>query len=126
MRRETKYCEEVDFLGGEVFKTSTRSMKQAYYKKLQEEMSKRKSKKDTSLTTKPKEDELLGGKQKEGPPKETDPDYDRNHPKYFMGDISEETKNLLQEEQARAKSIEQRFETAKRGFETAMKGDSRF
>src|SRR5450759_2116560 len=43
-----------------------------------------------------------------------------------MGDISEETKNLLQEEQARAKSMEQRFETAERGFETAMKRDSRF
>src|SRR5450759_4971751 len=132
---EAKYYEEVDFLGGEVFKTSTRSMKQADYQQLREEMSKRKTKQDKSSPKKSRAEELPGGKQREGPPKETDPAYDRSNPKYYEGDISREAKSLLQDEQTRVKSgmtpfPAQRSETAVQRFgtqrsETAVEGDLR-
>ena len=73
-------------------------MKKKDFEDLRKEMSRRKFKKiKSSLTKAPKED-FPGGKQKEGPPKETDEAYDRNDPKYFMKDISEEVKDLLQHE----------------------------
>ena len=90
---EVKHCEEVEFFEGQVYKTSTRSMKKKDYEDLRREMSKRKTSKQQTLKEKSNKEDLPGGKQKEGPPKETDRAYDRNDPKYFLKDISEEVKD---------------------------------
>src|SRR5450759_428247 len=90
---DVKHCQEVEFVEGEVFKTSTRSMKKKDYQELREEMSWKKDKKKAK-----KKDDTPGGKQLEGIPKELDPAYDRNDPKYFQQDISEEVKDLLKDE----------------------------
>ena len=94
---EVNQCQVIDFVEGEVFKTSTRSMKQKDYAELRKEMAKKKS------TTKSKKEDPPAGKQSEGLPKELDPAYDRADPKYFLQDISKEAQDLIHEEQAEKK-----------------------
>ena len=96
---EMQLCQEVEFVGGEVFRTSTRSMKQKDYKELRAEMTKKKAKTIQPPPSHPVQEAPLGGKQKEGLPKELDPAYDRNDPKYFMKDISQQAKDLIKEAQ---------------------------
>ena len=96
---DTQHCEEIEFVEGEVFKTSTRSMKQQEYQDLREQMAKKKSLSNPLKKLKANDPEdMPGGKQKEGIPKELDKAYDRYDPKYFLKDISQETKDILQEE----------------------------
>ena len=91
---EVNQCQTVEFMEGEVFRTSTRSMKKRDYQDLRKEMTRRKSK-----PRKQQSEDQPGGKQREGIPTELDPAYDRNNPKYFLKDISAEVKDMLGKEQ---------------------------
>jgi hypothetical protein len=106
---EAKDCKKVEILEGTVYKTSTRSMKRKDYQERREAMAKRRSSKDKQERRKSKEIEKEKEKEKnkdkekeasprpEGPlPAELDPAYDRNHPKYYIQDISQEARDLLE------------------------------
>jgi hypothetical protein len=107
---EAKDYKKVKILEGTVYKTSTRSMKRKDYEELREAMAKRRSSKDkqerrkSKEMEKEKEKETNKDKEKEASPRlegplpaKLDPAYDRNHPKYYIQDINQEARDLLEE-----------------------------